>query len=276
MIDLFHSYGIKVLVIHHNFEREYALDNKTLITLYGLTPYFVIRNEQNAYLRSDANCFLTKSDIELFHRHYGDSSVSEYLIGAFEPESKRLPILGKTTVKQTNIVITGSMDSYQTINGIIDFKHKYYPILRKKCPNWKVIIAGRNPSDEICRFQQEYNQFVKLIANPSVMEDVIQKGSIFLCPTCIGGGLKLRLMDGLRMGLPVVTHKVSARGYDIFFDSPFFQVYDDEKSFGNAVDKVIEFVNRNDDYRQKIRNMYLSYFGFDEGCKRLEGVMNDF
>lgn len=274
MIDLFHDYGIKVIVIHHNFEREYTLDNKSLLTLYGLTPFFVIRNERNAYLESDANCFLTESDIELFHRHYGLSKACECLLGTFEPESKDLPLLDQNTVNQNTFVITGSMDAYQSINGIMDFKQRYYPILKENFPDWRIIISGRNPSEKIYQFQQEYAQSIEIIPNPPIMEDVIQKGSIFLCPTCIGGGLKLRLMDGLRMGLPIITHKVSARGYDVFFDSPFFQIYDDEKSFKRAVSVIIDFVKNSKVYHQDIRDIYLSFFSFEAGCKRLNALMD--
>ena len=166
------------------------------------------------------------------------------------------------------------MDAYQSINGIMDFKQRYYPILKENFPDWRIIISGRNPSEKIYQFQQEYAQSIEIIPNPPIMEDVIQKGSIFLCPTCIGGGLKLRLMDGLRMGLPIITHKVSARGYDVFFDSPFFQIYDDEKSFERALTVVVDFVNNNKNYQQDIRNIYLSYFGFKAGCDRIKVLMD--
>lgn len=276
MIDLFHNYGIKVVVIHHNFEREYTIDNKTLTTLYGLTPYFVIRNERYAYLNSDANCFLTNYDIELFHHYYGHSPAYECLIGTFEPENINMPLFGNCHMKQKNIVITGSMDSYQTIDGILDFSKKYFPLIKNLYPDWRIIIAGRNPSKQIIEFKNNYSCLVEIIPNPPIMENVIRKASIFLCPTCIGGGLKLRLMDGLRMGLPVITHKVSSRGYDVFFGYPFFQVYDDEMSFKKALDVVIKYVNSNGDYQQQIRDIYLSFFGFNEGVNRFRNMITNF
>lgn len=275
MIDIFHAESIKVIVIHHNFEREYHIDNKTSVTFYGLNSYFINKNEQNAYLKSDANCFLTLSDMELFHTYYGDSSAKENLLGTFEPEKVEFITTDGIDYKHKNIVITGSMDSFQTIDGLMDFKEKYFPVILNKFKNWNIIIAGRNPSMEICQFATDNPDRVKIIVNPENMDEVVDMGAIFLCPTRIGGGLKLRIMDGLRKGLPVITHKVSARGYDVFFDSPFFKIYDDEDSFYNAFVLITDYVEKNKSNRQAIKNEYKDYFSFESGCKRLISLINE-
>ena len=57
MIDIIKHYGLKTVVIHHNFEREYEMDNKSILTLWGLSPYFIIRNERKAYLKSNIIVF---------------------------------------------------------------------------------------------------------------------------------------------------------------------------------------------------------------------------
>ena len=276
MIDIFHEYGIKTIVIHHNFEREYNLDNKTIASLYGFTSYFVIRNERNAYLNCDANCFLTESDLKLFHDHYGISQAKEILLGVFESTPQALPSLNQLYTGHDKIVITGSMNSFQTIDGIMDFKENYFYLLKQIWPGSSIIIAGRNPSDKIVQFYHDHHSSVELVSNPPIMEDIIRNGPVFLCPTRVGGGLKWRIMDGLRMGLPVITHKVSSRGYDAFFDYPFFQIYDDKETFVTAVDNILHFLNNNIDYHQSIRNIYSASFSFESGCMRLKSLMDQF
>ncbi len=41
MMDMLHSFGLKVVVIHLNYEPEYQMDNKSLWTLKGRTDFFV-------------------------------------------------------------------------------------------------------------------------------------------------------------------------------------------------------------------------------------------
>lgn len=225
MIDLFHAYGIRVLVIHHNFEREYQQGNKSWKTLWGLNACWVNKIERNAYLKSDLNCYLTSADRDLFHKYYGNCKGKEYLLGVFEPSDslrvERSFLTDATGASVRHIIVSGSMDSVQTIAGVMDFKERYYHIFAQKFIGWNVIFAGRNPSPEIIRFCEEHPERLELVPNPPVMEEVISRGILFLCPTCVGGGLKLRLMDALRQGMPVLTHAVSARGYDAFFGCPF-------------------------------------------------------
>lgn len=277
MTKMFQSYGIKVIVIHHNYEPEYHMDNRTLPTFGGLTPFFVVRNERRAYQSADLNAFLTTEDIRLHEMHYGKSKQKPFLLGVFEPEAcDSFPGESHQVSKDSrkNIVITGSMNSVQTIKGIMDFKQRYFPILRDKFPDWKVIIAGRNPADCIMQFQAANQEVVSVIPNPKDINEVIAHGSIFLCPTNVGGGLKLRLMDGLRNGLSVLVHQVSARGYELFNEQPFFRVYGNEIQFETGVKQLTGFIDGHINNSPEICKMYRSFFGFDAGCERVKKMMD--
>ena len=163
------------------------------------------RIERNAFLKSDLNCYITAEDKRLFHKYYGDCRGREYILGVFEPSSvSLLPMRGEGDSVVRHIIVSGSMNSTQTITGIMDFKERYYSILEENYKDWNVIFAGRNPGEEIVGFCDEHSDRLSLIPNPPVMDEVIDRGSIFLCPTNVGGGLKLRLMDALRRGMPVL------------------------------------------------------------------------
>lgn len=272
MMDMIHSYGLKIIVIHHNFEREYAMDNKGLLTLGGRTSFFIVKNEKQAYQKADVNSFLTREDIELFNRHYGKSPAKTFLLGTFEPYDIELPQSMESHKKI--IAITGSMNSVQTMCGISDVHKNYYDIIRDLCSDWELVIAGRNPRQEVYALQKENPDKIKVIPNPENMDKVTSPASIFLCPTNVGGGLKLRLMDGLRMGLPILVHKVSARGYDAFLDKPYFKVYEDRESFRHGLQGLLEFSSKGFN-RSEIQTEYLLHFGFKVGCERVNKIINE-
>lgn len=274
MISLFHSFGIGVIVIHHNFEVEYHLDNKTLLTLGGLTSYFVARNERKAYQQADLNVYLTVADMKLHEQHYGVINYTKsFLLGVFEKDPF-LPVEESNFNNNLNIVITGSMNFVQTVSGIMDLKNNYYSIIRDEFPELNLIISGRNPDAKILNFVSQNSDKIKIIANPDDINSVIKQGSIFLCPTNVGGGLKLRLMDGLKNGLPILVHQVSARGYEAFFDQPFFRVYNDKKSFANGLNDLINYIKNSNSYHSYIQYVYRRFFGFDAGCLRVVRMMD--
>lgn len=274
MVEMFHAYNIKVLVIHHNYEPEYHLDNKTLPTLGGLTSYFVKRNERRAYLYSDLNAFLTTNDISAFRRHYGECSSPCFLLSVFEPNTSSRTSTEITSGLQKRVIITGSMNAVQTKKGIMDFSRNYYNLFCNICSGWELVLAGREPQKQIVHFALKNHKNVKLISNPEDIDSIICSGSIFLCPTNVGGGLKLRVMDGLKNGLPVLVHKISARGYDMFFENPFFQVYEDQRSFEEGMVKIKHYVENHKDFAQNILTIYNSYFSYEAGCLRVRQMLD--
>lgn len=272
MMNLIHSYGIKIVVIHHNYEVEYFMTNKSSFTLWGHFPYLISKNEGNAYRKADYNLFLTKPDMEKCMDVYGQASGENHLIGVFEIMPRKF--IPSKCLSDETLILTGSLCTYQTIYSIINFEEEYFNLVKNEFPNLKIIMAGRNPSEVVLKLKEKHPNSIEVIANPDNMDDVMDMGNVYFCPTCIGGGLKLRVMDGLRKGLPVLTHKISARGYEVFFDKPYFQVYDDVKSFIKGLKMIKAYIRGNGyGFQNEILKEYEMAFGFESGVNRLEGIL---
>lgn len=271
MMDMIHAYGLKIVVIHHNFDREYYLGNKASITLGGRTGKIVEYYEKKAYTKADVNCFLTQQDKTLFENFYGRTNKPSFVIQVFEPKSVRLESPSEDL--QNKIVVCGSMNTTQTISGIIDLSDNYYDAIQRLCPQWDLVLAGRNPRQEVYDFQKTNPEHIKIIPNPIDMNDITKNASIFLCPTNVGGGLKLRVMDGLRQGLPILVHSVSARGYDSFYQKPFFKIYNDKQSFFNGLSSLLNYCKSGFD-RNQIQKEYYETFSFEAGCARMRKVID--
>lgn len=270
MVDMIHRYGLKVIVIHHNFDREYYMGNKVPITLNGRTGKIVEYFEKKAYTKADVNCFLTNQDQKLFEHYYGKKNTASFVIQVFEPNSVKVEEPSEKI--KNKIVVCGSLSTTQTISGINDLKEHYYGIVRELCPQWDLVLAGRKPKKEVYDFQQVDPDYIKIIPNPVDMGAVTRDASIFLCPTNVGGGLKLRVMDGLRQGLPILVHSVSARGYDSFFQKPYFKIYNNQHSFYNGLSSLLEYC-KNDINRSQIQKEYFEIFSFEAGRGRMKRVI---
>lgn len=274
MMDLIHNYGIKIVVIHHNYEVEYYMTNKSKLTLGGLFSGFIKSNEKKAYKNADLNLFLTMPDMEKLRNVYGETHASCKLLGVFEGQQKDIQV---TSIFPSNtIAITGGLAAYQTYQSIKIFGDEYYKILKQHYPDVSLIIAGRNPHKTVIDFQSRYTESVKVIPNPVDMDAVIKNATVYLCPTYIGGGLKLRLMDGLRNGLPVLTHRISARGYEAFHSKPYFQVYEDIPSFISGIKAIFDYLHNTDNTRYIISSDYYKEFSFESGVQRMRDAISPF
>ena len=278
MLKRVKSTGVKIVIIHHNYEMEYYKGTKPFFAWRIPFMHALEEAEKIAVQDSDLNLTLTEEDKSLLQKHYDPFKLKKVVkLGCFEPGIVSIP----TNIKEKTInqipkksicfVITGTLGDYQTEVSLIPFLENEYPLLLKLLPKSKLIIAGRNPTAKIVNACSKYPS-VDLIENPENMQDVISKADVYICPTSVGGGLKLRIMDGLKAGLPVLAHSVSARGYDAFQDAGYLFSYFDAGSFDVALKKIIE-LNKAADTSKKIIDLYNLNFSFESGVDRIRKII---
>lgn len=259
---------VKTIVIHHNLEVEYHRDNQTRISLGGHFCKYIEWNEIIAYKNADMNLFLTAYDKSFMEARYGKHRGKNYLLGCYEYKNVNYTVLGQDQQVTYTIVISGSLCDCQTIHGIKDFYHSYLKPTLSIFPNVKVLITGRNPSDEITSLFGNNDHF-RIIANPDNIYEYVSQAKIYLCPTDVGGGIKLRVMDGLICGKPILVHAISARGYEIFKEKPYFQIYSDEISFFRGLTEIRNYLVHSKNSKKEIIEDYYKYFSYQSGLRRL-------
>lgn len=267
LVKKFNLMGIKTITIHHNYQWEYTRDNVKL-PLKPITLYWCAKYERESIKYSFLNLTLTEEDMYLLQSHFGKGNEKFSVLGTFEYEKKTHSVT--PAVKEDVFVITGSLNSVQTEKSLIPWIREYYPLLKEAFPKVNLILAGKSPSPQLCQLAQEYGIIV--IPSPKSMDDVLKQAKYYICATSLGGGLKLRVMDGLKAGLPVISHQVSARGYRHFVDSKMLFVYNDIASFKQSLNQLLECTYRKAD----IIKEYEKVFSFESGVVRLGSILKEY
>lgn len=268
LIDIAHRYGCKVITIHHNYEYEYNRDN-----LAGLTRavflFWIKRIEKQAVQKSDLNLTLTNQDKLLLAKAYDSSCLDRIaVLGCFE-YARRNPVFSEKKDNEYNFIITGSLEDVQTEQSLLPWLDDYFPILKRNIPGMRLVIAGRNPSERIVTKCKDLD--VDLYASPKDMKQLLDAADFYICPTSLGGGLKLRVMDGLKNGLPVIAHQVSARGYDSFIEEGCLLTYSDKETFEECLKRILHTNYE----RNEIQVLYDTIFSFEAGILRLRKLLSN-
>lgn len=264
LIKKFRQNGIKIITIHHNYQIEYTRDN-TRMLLWLPMMFWTYFAERDAVRYSDLNITLTQQDADLLKKHY-DSKARYGVLGTFEFERK-IPVVLNESKSQKNFLITGNLGAKQTEESIIPWIKNYYPVFKEVVPDAKLTLAGKNPSSHLCDLCNKNG--IEVIDSPADMNPILNNATYYLCVTALGGGMKLRVMDGLKFGLPVLTHEVSARGYDRFVDKGIVYTYKDKLSFKDSLNKLINMKFDNNHILQE----YESFFSFESGKERLKMML---
>lgn len=274
LIDIAHKYVHNVITIHHNYEYDYVKDNVSGI-IKPLLLYWTRRYEYQAIVKSDLNLTLTEYDKKIFYTKYHlGSHIKIINTGSFEYNQsinkKSIPGSSKVTGIKKKFLITGNLSAKQTYDSLISWLSTYFPILQNECPDYSLTIAGKKPSNDLIDMCRSLG--ITLIPSPITMVDILGEAEIYICPISKGGGIKLRVMDGLKVGLPIVCHEVSARGYEQFVSKGYILSYYDLSSFEVSIKEVLaKSYDKNE-----IVLEYNKYFSFESGVNRLKEVLSEF
>lgn len=260
--------GSKVVTIHHNNESQYFRDNKPGVLYRWPFIHYSEKAERDALLMSDLNITVTEKDAREFREWYPGRNIHCHNMGTFQYQDLPSEIQDDGIRNCQTFAITGSMNFQQSQQPVIQFVERYLPLLLRKIPQAKLIIAGRDPSVSIQKVCAKHPE-ITLIPNPVDIGAVISQADIYVCPTDTGSGVKLRVMDGLKIGIPILGHSVSLNGYEAIKKDGFFFDYNDESSFERSLDEVVSLQYK----KQQVYDSFLSYFGFEAGKRRLKEIL---
>jgi glycosyltransferase involved in cell wall biosynthesis len=97
--------------------------------------------------------------------------------------------------------------------GIRYFLHDIFPIVIKKIPGCKLVIAGKNiPKEIINKYSKELP--VSFWEDVKELKDFYQGISIFINPIISGRGLRTKIVESAAYGRPVITTPLGAEGLE--------------------------------------------------------------
>ena len=271
LVKLIKQTGARLITIHHNVERDYQHDNRKEYAISFRLPYiyFAEKAERECLLCSDVNLTLTMHDATVFSSWHRQKNLHLHQWGTFEYKPIADRHFEPRPVGHT-FVITGSLYFMQSLLPILQFVDRYWPLVRSICPTANLIIAGRNPSNQLIEACSKKGG-ISIVANPKDMGDVVRKADYYICPIDAGSGLKLRVMDGLRQGLPVLCHKVSAAGYEPLAKAGCLFPYTDEPSFRASLQRMLD----NSPSPTAVYHAYKNTFSTETGIERLRNILEE-
>jgi glycosyltransferase involved in cell wall biosynthesis len=149
-----------------------------------------------------------------------------------------------------NILFMGAMNYYPNIDGALFFTEHIFPLVRKLDKRVKLVIAGRNPAEEIMQLNKTPG--VEVIPSPLHMDRVAEKCGLTVVPLRIGGGTRLKILYAMAIGLPVITTSLGCAGLAVENDQHLL-IEDQIESFAKGVVALLDDRNKRLKFRQNGR-----------------------
>jgi glycosyltransferase involved in cell wall biosynthesis len=116
--------------------------------------------------------------------------------------------------KPATILFPGALNWPPNIDATQGLAQDVLPLVQQRFPDVRVVIAGRLPDRAVWRLA-EGNTAVTLIANPPDMHPIFAQAAAVVVPLRAASGTRLKILQALSVGRPVVSTPVGAEGLEL-------------------------------------------------------------
>ncbi len=114
---------------------------------------------------------------------------------------------------QPVILYFGTLSWQPNIEGLDRFIRQIFPLVRRQAPEARLMVAGQGAPPELARLARG-TPGVDFLGPASDAEALYRKARVFVEATRSGGGTKLKILNALARGLPVVASREAAEGIE--------------------------------------------------------------
>jgi len=166
-----------------------------------------------------------------------------------------------------DLVFIGSMDWRPNQDAVMFFVNEILPLLHQQLPNVTLTIVGRHPPPDILRLGREPG--VEVTGTVEDVRPYYEKAAICIVPLRIGGGSRLKILEGCAMGCPVVSTTVGAEGLKIVPNETIL-IADTPDDFASQIVRVFDDCDLARKLSKNGYEMVNLYYGWDGLVERLD------
>ncbi len=175
--------------------------------------------------------------------HYSDGEIEAAHVAW---RSQNGDEVSRSTPRQKRIVFVGSMDYHANIDGVVAFAREVWPALHERHPEMLFTIVGRDPSAEVLQLASMPG--VEVTGTVDDVRPYYREAILSIVPLKIGGGSRLKILEAMAAGVPVVSTTLGAEGLDVRHGVDIF-IADTNEQQSDAITAVIE----NEGLRRQLR-----------------------
>lgn len=171
-----------------------------------------------------------------------------------------------------NILSIATMYWPPNVDSMLYFSREILPLVREQIPGCRLTIAGQRPVESIQALGREPG-----IAVTGYVEDsriVAVDCGVFIVPLRSGSGVRVKILNALAMGLPVVSTSVGAEGLDVR-SGQHLLIADGAEEFAQAVVRVLQDPEMGDRLGRNGRELVCEKYSWGRVGERLLGLYDE-
>lgn len=235
------SLGTPTVLFQHNVEaqiwKRLAAGKSNPIARWYFGSQFrrMAKWEQRLSELFDGVIMVSPEDSAIARGEYGLSNVLGDVPTGVDPDYFQ-PGEVKNSDGATTIGFLGSMDWMPNIEAVQWFEKEVFSKVKAKTPGTKLLVIGRRPPASITEMAEKDTQ-IEVTGTVDDVRPYLKRCDFLIVPLLSGGGTRIKIMEALAAGLPVVSTTIGAEGLGLV-DGEHISIADSADDFAEAVSKM--------------------------------------
>ena len=222
------EHNIEYLLIRRLAEVESSPDRKA----FGYIEAAKVRWEEvQAWRHCDGAVFTSEADLDVMRAPFPEKpacvvrngvDVEYFSPSDYEPEA-------------STVVFTGSINYRPNTDAVAYFIKEVMPRLLRLKPSARFVVVGQGAPDSVLRLADANVEFTGAVPD---VRPYLARAAVVIAPLRVGSGTRLKILEALAMGKPVVTTTIGCEGLSVV-DGEHLIVADDPQRFAEAVARLM-------------------------------------
>jgi glycosyltransferase involved in cell wall biosynthesis len=251
----------------HNIESDLRaeLDHRRLgsrlrMALTGGDAASIRTIEWEALALVDQVWVCSETDRRRLRELFGEKAVAVVPNGIPRPESipATLPESPSREGGWPTILFVGHLGYEPNVTAVTHLAEVLMPMIRNKLPEARLLVAGRSPDETLATLARKRS--FDLVVGPQEVQSLYARAHLSIVPLASGGGTRLKILEALAHGVPVIATARAAAGLDLR-DGAEIVIADGPDAMLSRVDELCADADRRELLRRNGREAVLMRFG---------------
>jgi glycosyltransferase involved in cell wall biosynthesis len=169
-----------------------------------------------------------------------------------------------------SLVFTGKMDFRPNVDAVVWFCQEVLPLVQREVPDVRFYVVGQSPHRRVLRLADD--PAVTVTGHVDDVRPYIASACVYVIPLRIGGGTRLKVLEAMAMGKPIVSTSLGCEGFDGLVPGRELLVGDTPAEFAQRVIELLDDAPQRERLGRAARRFVEEHYDWRLIVPRLERI----